>query len=105
MRLHLEALVLLQRVWGAFGVLAGASLALLAIGTRAALAGMGPLGASDRAAVGVFIVCAVVALGVGGGALFSARGLKRSQSAARRAALVLAIPNLIIVPFGTALGV
>ena len=39
------------------------------------------------------------------GAWLVARGLKRRRTSARLAALVLAVANLIIVPFGTALGV
>jgi hypothetical protein len=35
-RLHLDALILLHRVWGAFGVLTGTALGLLAVGTNAA---------------------------------------------------------------------
>ena len=34
-----------------------------------------------------------------------ARALTRRRQAARVAALILAVPNLIVVPFGTALGI
>ena len=105
MRLHLDALILLHRVWGAFGVLTGTSLALLALGTQAALHQLRAAGRPESAAVGVLIVCATLLIAVGLGALFAARGLKRRQTFGRAVALLLAIPNLIVVPFGTALGV
>lgn len=105
MRLHLDALILLHRVWGAFGVLSGTSLAVLALGTQIALH---QITASDRpgnAAVGVLSACAALLTAVGLGALFAARGLKRRQKSGRAAALAFAVPNLIVVPFGTMLGV
>ena len=105
MRLHLDALILLHRVWGAFGVLTGASLGLLAIGTDLALHQLAFIGPSERAAVGVLSVCAAVVGTVGAGALFAASGLKQRRASGRAAALALAVPNLIALPFGTALGV
>jgi len=104
-RLHLDALILLHRVWGAFGLLTGTSLALLALGTQAALHQLTALGRPEHAAVGLLVVCAALLSAVGLGALFAARGLKRRQTFGRAVALLLAIPNLIVVPFGTALGV
>lgn len=105
MRLHLDALILLHRVWGAFGLLTGASLALLALGTNIALHQLTTIGRSEQAAAGVLGVCAALLTGVGVGALFAARGLKGRQASGRAVALAFAIPNLIAVPFGTALGV
>ena len=105
MRPHLEALTLLQRVWGAFGVLTGASLFVLAIGTDAALVERGSLGRAERVAVWILAVCAVTLVATGVGAFVAARGLRRRQRAGRVTALVLAVPNLLVVPFGTALGV
>ena len=91
-------------VWGAFGVMTGFSLGILAAGTRAALAeevfGMG-----ERAAVALLAI--VGATLVAGGAVNALAGwaIKRGSRRGRLAALALAIPNLVIVPFGTALGV
>ena len=43
---------------------------------------------------------------VGGAATwFTGRALGRRRPAARRVALVLAVPNLLMVPFGTALSI
>ncbi len=47
MPLHLDVLGRLHRVWGAFGVLTGASLGVLALGTDAALADLGLGGAGE----------------------------------------------------------
>jgi hypothetical protein len=104
MRLHIDVLGTLHLVWGAFGVLTGASLGILAIGTRAALTGE-TFGVGEQAAVsllaltGGFLFVGGVAMGGTGWAL------KRRHGRARMASLCLAVPNLVFVPFGTALGV
>ena len=105
MRHHLELLVLLQRVWGAFGVLTGASLGVLSAGTDTALAQIGSSGRAERAAVWVLAASGILLLALGVAALTAAAGLRRRRPAARIAALALAVPNLVIVPFGTALGI
>ena len=86
-------------------MLSGVSLALLGLGTQLALQEVRANSRPEFAAVGVLGVCAALLGGVGFGALFAARGLKRRQKLGRAAALALAIPNLIVVPFGTVLGV
>jgi hypothetical protein len=105
MRDHLELLVLLQRVWGAFGVLTGTSLGVLATGTNAALVQLGPIGRAERAAIWLLAASGLLLLTLGAGALAAASGIRRRRPAARVAALALAVPNLVIVPFGTVLGV
>ena len=55
--------------------------------------------------MGVLSFCAALLGGVGFGALSAARGLRRRRRSGRALALALAIPNLIALPFGTALGV
>jgi hypothetical protein len=105
MRSHLDALVLLQRLWGSFGLIAGASLATLAGGTAAALVQSGSLVGAALGLVWVLGFCAL-ALAVGGlAALIAARGLQRRNPAGRAAALLLAFVDFLIVPFGTALGI
>jgi len=105
MRDHLELLVLLQRVWGVFGVLTGASLGVLATGTDAALVQIGSAGRAERAAVWVLAASGLLLLTLGAGALAAASGIRRRRPAARIAALALAVPNFVIVPFGTLLGI
>lgn len=104
MRLHIDVLGTLHLVWGAFGVMTGLSLVILAAGTRAALAGRA-FGVGERAAVVLLIV--VGSFLILGGAVSAMTGwaIKRRARQGRLAALVLAIPNLVLVPFGTALGV
>ena len=86
-------------------MLTGTSLALLALGTSVALRPITAIGGPAHAAAGVLSVCAALLGGVGFGALLAARGLKRRRTSGRGIALGLAIPNLLVVPFGTALGV
>jgi hypothetical protein len=105
MSTHVSALALLQRVWGGFGLLVAASLALLAAGGGAALADAGPLSPAARGVILVLAGCAVGLAGVSIGALATARGLERRRTPARTAALLLAAVNLLLVPFGTALAV
>ena len=105
MLVHLHLLGRLHVLLGAFGVLGGLSLAVLAAGTRAAAFSLGLY--EDEAGPGVWIlaICGG-ALIVGGAALIMAgRALKRRTVGSRLAALLLAVPNLAIVPFGTALSV
>jgi hypothetical protein len=103
--LHLDALILLHRVWGAFGILTGAALAVLAGGTDIAMFQAGSLGRAELAAVWVLAASAAAVLLAALAALAVARGLRRRLPAGRAGALVLAVPNLVIVPFGTALGI
>jgi len=105
MQLHVDVLGWLHFVWGMFGVLTGTSLGVLALGTHAALLELGSIGPAERAAVWLFVVCGVVLAGSGVVMMVVGRTLARRRPAARVAALVLAVPNLIVVPFGTALGI
>jgi hypothetical protein len=101
---HIDVLGRLHFVWGVFGALTGVSLAVLAVGTGAALAELGSSGRAEDAAVWVFAVGS--AFLAGGGAVMMAvgRALRRRRPSGRTIALALAIPNLLFVPFGTALG-
>ena len=105
MRLHIDALGWLHAVWGAFGVLAGLSLLLLALGTSMTVRDLGDTNPAGGAAVGLLIVCGVP-LVVGGVAfILVGRSLLRRRLRGRLAALLLAGPDMILVPFGTALGI
>ena len=105
MRPHLHLLGLLQIVWGAIGLLLGVAIVLLALGAIA----IGVSTPDDRMAAGLtafaFGVFAV-ALIVGGAVnAWAGRALLRERPAARTAVLWLAVINLFILPFGTALGI
>jgi hypothetical protein len=105
MRSHLLLLCVLQRVWGALGLLLGASTLTLAIG--AAAIGWTPAG--DELAAGItafaFVVCAVLLLAAGTANVWAGAALGRRQPSGRMATLALAVPNLFILPFGTALAI
>jgi hypothetical protein len=101
---HLDALVLLQRIWGGFGLIVSAALATLAAGTTAALDQSGVLSSATLGLIWVLATCAFVLAAGGVATLAAARGLQRRSPFGRAAALALALINLVIVPFGTAVG-
>lgn len=102
---HIDVLGRLHGVWGAFGVLTGLSLFVLAVGSWASLASLGSVTRAGVAAVGIFVGAGLI-LSVGGGLMLAAgRGLRRHRGAGRLAAIALSLPNLVLVPFGTALGI
>lgn len=104
MRLHIDVLGWLHLVWGTFGLLTGFSLLILAVGARQALAA-GVYGLGERAAVTVLLLAAAILFGGGLASAATGWALRLGRSRARQTALLLAVPNLLIVPFGTALGV
>lgn len=101
---HIDVLGRLHFVWGVFGVLTGVSLAVLAVGTGVALAQLGSSGRAEHAAIWVFAVAAAFLAGGGAVMMMLARAIRRHRPSGRTLALALAIPNLLLVPFGTALG-
>jgi hypothetical protein len=105
MRQHLDALIVLQRIWSAFGAITGIALAILALGADLALAQVNRLGPTQRGIVWLFAGGAAALCAVGAAGLIVCRGLRRRSVAARLAALVLALVDLVFVPFGTALAV
>jgi hypothetical protein len=102
---HVKLLALLQLAWGGMGLLLGASLLLLAVGA-AAIARIpegDPLTAGFTALL--FVVFAT-ALALGGWAnAWAGRALRQHRPPGRNAALLLAVLNLFVLPFGTALGI
>lgn len=105
MRVHLDVLGWLYVIAGAFGVITGASLAILAAGTTVALTQLAAETSAGRSVVWILLFFGFLAMI--GGAIMSITGrslLKRLRQG-RAAALLLAVPTLAVVPFGTALGV
>jgi hypothetical protein len=102
---HLRLLWVLQLVWGALGVLLGVSTLLLAAGAAA----IGWTTQGDEIAAGVtaiaFLICALLLLATGFANGWAGKALKARQPNGRLATLALAVPNLFILPFGTALGI
>jgi hypothetical protein len=95
---HVTLLGILQVVWGCIGLLLGVSTLMLAAG--AAMVGVtseqGSIPAGVTAAA--FAACAAALLGFGLGNAWAG-------AAVRVATLGLALPNLFVLPFGTALGI
>jgi len=102
---HLRLLGVLQLVWGGIGLLLGLSTLLLAVGAVA----IGVSSAGDRMAAGVtaggFVVFAVALLAGGAVNAWAGRALRRLEPSGRMAVLWLAVVNLFVLPFGTALGI
>jgi len=102
MRAHLDLLGRLYVAWGSLGLLVGASLVILSAGAAA-----GSDLAEGRLAVGAIILAGAAVLPLAGGALalWAGRALATRHPRGRAGALLLAVPNLFLLPFGTALGI
>ena len=102
---HLHLLGILQMVWGAMGLLLGVSTLMLAIGAVAI--GWSSPGDEVAAAVtaALFAICAVLLLAAGGANAWAGAEIRRRKPIGRLAALWLAVLNLFVLPFGTALAI
>jgi hypothetical protein len=103
---HVGLLAILVTLWGALAVLVGASMLLLATGALAIL--FSPEAQIVGFAAGLTLV-SFAAIGVfsalwGGAHLWAAGRLRRRHASGRVMTLGLAVVNLLILPFGTALG-
>jgi len=105
MPLHVTVLGRLHVLLGLFGALAGVSLLVLAVGTYVSLDDLDGAGAAGTAAVWILLTCGLLAVAGAGALLVAGRGLERRRPGDRYLALLVAVPNLILVPFGTALGI
>ena len=107
MERHIGLLAILNSLWGALAMLVGVSMLLLSAGALAIL--VAPDGrAVGFAAVltaGTFAVIGVFSVLWGGAHLWAAARLRRHHASGRVFALGLAVVNLLILPFGTALGI
>ena len=108
MKRHVEFLSTLYLTWGAIFTLVALAGFALAGGAAAIATAGGPVRmASEMAARLTALtigVVAVIALIWGGLHLWIGRSLRQLQPSARLLALALAIGNLVLLPFGTALG-
>ena len=102
---HLTLLGRLHVLLGAFGLLCGASLLILAAGASAALVNLTPGSEDGRAGVWILAICGALFLAGGLAMIVAGRALDRRSRAGRFGALALAVPTLAVVPFGTALSV
>lgn len=109
-RRHLPILVLLVRVWGALSMLIGVSMLLLAVGAAAILAD--PTWPREAVGTGItvgafafiFGVLGAVAVAWGVIHLWAGALLRAERPAGRLLALALSVVNLLVLPFGTAIG-
>ena len=106
MERHVALLGILAWLWGAMALVVGVSMLLLAAGAAAELVGPPGPAVELAAAVttGAFAIIGVLALAWGGAHVYAAALLGRRRASGRVLALALALANLLILPFGTALG-
>jgi len=104
-RSHLHLLSVLQLTWGGIMLMLGVSMLLLSVG--AAAVGWTSRGAEISAALTWFAFAIFAAALLAGGVAnaWAGRALQRRQPKGRTATLGLAVPNLFVLPFGTALGI
>ena len=100
--LHIDLLGRLHVVAGWLAMLAATSLGLLGVGAVSLTSRTSPEVASGLAAA-IFFASAAVALVWGGVLVGVGWALPQHQPWARPAALVLAVLNVFVLPFGTAL--
>jgi hypothetical protein len=105
MRLHVDVLGWLHLIWGAFGVLTGVSLWVIAAGGRTAMPDLDAAGLAGQGALWLCVITGALLAAFGAANIGVGRALRRRRRLGRLAALVMAVPNLVLVPFGTGLGV
>lgn len=105
MERHLRLLQVLASLWGALSVLVGVSMLLLAAGAWAeSRESLGTVEFAAGLTTLVFAAIGVFALIWGGAHAWAASLLGRRQPVGRFLTLALALVNLLVLPFGTALG-
>jgi hypothetical protein len=105
---HVDLVGVLFMVWGGLTILIGAStlalgMAAASLITAAAEAGRGQLAASLTAAT--FTILALIAVLWGAGHLAVGMLVRRRRHWSRLAAILLGCVDLLLLPYGTALGV
>ena len=106
MERHIRLLALLSRLWGALAVLVGLSMLMLAAGAASLLAAPqgGAVGLAAGLTAGTFALASFFALLWGGASLWSGILIGRHAPLGRAMGLALGVVNLLVLPFGTALG-
>lgn len=105
MKSHVRLLGILQVTWGGMALLLAVSLLLLA-GGAAAIARSAAQAPLTAAATGLLFVVFASALALGGLAnLWAGRAIRQRRPAGRTGTLALAVANLFVLPFGTALAI
>jgi hypothetical protein len=104
---HVDLLGILASLWGALAMLVGVALLLLSAGAVVPM--FDPAGGAVHFAAGltafVFAMLGVFALLWGGAHVWASMLLRRRQPIGRMLTLALALVDLLVLPFGTALGI
>ena len=102
---HVKLLAMLQLAWGGMGLLLGVALLLLAVGA-AAIARTTEGDSLTAGFTALLFVVFATALALGGWAnAWAGRALRQHRSPGRTGTLLLAVLNLFVLPFGTALAI
>jgi hypothetical protein len=105
MKSHVNLLGILQLTWGGMGLLLGASLLLLAFGAGAIVRST-PGDPWTAIFTALLFVLFATALGLSGWAnLWVGRAIRQHRPAGRTGAFAVAVVNLFVLPFGTALAI
>jgi len=104
MRTHINLLGVLYVVWGSLGVLLGLAMLLLAAGGAALAGSLGGEGLAVSVTAASLLAFAILLLAGGAANAWVGSGLRRHLGAARLFGLMLALLNLFLFPFGTAIG-
>jgi len=94
-------------IWGGFTMLVGVSTLALGLGAATLIGGTGPDGRGQVAAgvmAAVFVTLAVIAVVWGVAHIAVGLPLRRRQHWSRVAALMLGSIDLVLLPYGTAVG-
>ncbi len=107
MERHVRLLGILASLWGLLATVVGVSMLLLSAGALVEL--LDPVdsavGLAAGLTAGVFAVLAAFALVWGGAHIWAGVLLRRHRPYGRNFMLALAVINLLVLPFGTALGI
>jgi hypothetical protein len=102
---HVRLLGILAGLWGALAMLVGVSMLLLSVGALAELLdSVGPAVAAGLTAAALALI-GVFSLLYGGAHAWASVLLRRRSAFGRVLMLALALADLVVLPFGTALGV
>jgi hypothetical protein len=105
---HVDLLGTLYMIWGALSLVVSLAMVALGLAALAILSSTGPgepsAGLAANFLAALFLSLAVLALFCGGLHLWDAFALHHRREWARPVGIVLAVLDLVILPFGTALG-
>jgi hypothetical protein len=103
---HVRLLGILAGLWGALAMLVGVSMLLLSAGALAELLeSVGPAEFAASLTAAMLALIGVFSLLYGGGHVWASMLLQRRTPFGRVLMLALALVDLVVLPFGTALGI